>query len=155
MHDRTLPLELQRLGKRVNLLNRLVNVVDQSSQTSQVVGPESPSAAKPKSFVLADSAVDRLRQLTEQQKTPEGGLRILVKGGGCSGLSYAMEWAQRGTEKDRVFERDGARVFIDSKSLLYLAGSELSFEQGLMSTGFKIKNPNVKASCGCGESFSV
>src|SRR5262249_10830846 len=88
----------------------------------------------------------------EQQKTPEGGLRIVVKGGGCSGLSYAMEWAQRRTEKDRVFERDGARVFIDSKSLLYLAGSELSFEQGLMSTGFKIKNPNVKASCGCGES---
>jgi iron-sulfur cluster assembly protein len=66
-----------------------------------------------------------------------------------------MEWADRPRERDRVFERDGARVFVDSKSLLYVKESELSFEQGLMSTGFKIQNPNVKASCGCGESFSV
>jgi iron-sulfur cluster assembly protein len=124
-------------------------------ETAQVTNAESQVGSRVKGFSLADSAVQRLRQLIEQQKTPEGGLRILVKGGGCSGLSYAMEWAQRGTEKDRVFERDGARVFVDSKSLLYLAGSELSFEQGLMSTGFKISNPNVKASCGCGESFSV
>src|SRR5260370_2155133 len=108
-----------------------------------------------KGFTLADSAVQRLRELTEKQKTPEGGLRVLVKGGGCSGLSYAMEWADKAKEKDKIFERDGARVFIDSKSFLYLAGTELAFEQGLMSTGFKLHNPNVKASCGCGESFSV
>ncbi len=108
-----------------------------------------------KGFTLAESAVQRLRELTEKQKTPEGGLRILVKGGGCSGLSYAMEWADKAKEKDKVFERDGVRVFIDSKSFLYVAGTELSFEQGLMSTGFKLQNPNVKASCGCGESFSV
>ncbi len=126
------------------------------NETAQATNPESGAVGgRMKGFLLADSAVQRLRQLVEQQKTPDGGLRILVKGGGCSGLSYAMEWAQRSTEKDRVFERDGARVFIDSKSLLYLGGSELSFEQGLMSTGFKISNPNVKASCGCGESFSV
>jgi iron-sulfur cluster assembly protein len=126
------------------------------NETAPATNPESQAVgSRVKGFLLADSAVQRLRYLIEQQKTPEGGLRILVKGGGCSGLSYAMEWAQRSTEKDRVFERDGARVFIDSKSLLYLGGSELSFEQGLMSTGFKINNPNVKASCGCGESFSV
>ena len=126
------------------------------NETAQATNTASPAVGgKTKGFILADSAVQRLRQLIEQQKTPDGGLRILVKGGGCSGLSYAMEWAQRGTEKDRVFERDGARVFIDSKSLLYLAGSQLSFEQGLMNTGFKISNPNVKSSCGCGESFSV
>jgi iron-sulfur cluster assembly protein len=128
-------------------------IVDETAQATNLDGPA--LGAQLKGFILADSAVQRLRQLVEQQKTPEGGLRILVKGGGCSGLSYAMEWAQRGTEKDRVFERDGGRVFIDAKSLLYLAGSELSFEQGLMNTGFKIKNPNLKASCGCGESFSV
>jgi len=121
------------------------------------VPPETPGL-KPtqgKGFTLAESAVQRLRELTEKQKTPEGGLRILVKGGGCSGLSYAMEWADKAKEKDKVFERDGVRVFIDSKSFLYVAGTELSFEQGLMSTGFKLQNPNVKASCGCGESFSV
>jgi iron-sulfur cluster assembly protein len=125
----------------------------QTSSSSPSV--EAAAGSAPSGFRLADSAVKRLRDLIEQQKTPEGGLRISVKGGGCSGLSYAMEWADRPRERDRVFERDGARVFVDSKSLLYVKESELAFEQGLMSTGFKIQNPNVKASCGCGESFSV
>jgi len=58
-------------------------------------------------------------------------------------------------EKDRIFERDGVRVFVDGKSFLYLAGSELNYEQTLMSSMFKVQNPNVKSTCGCGESFSV
>jgi iron-sulfur cluster assembly protein len=124
-------------------------------ETSSPSGAEAGTTAGVMGFGLTDTAVKRLKELIEQQKTPEGGLRIAVRGGGCSGLSYAMEWAERVREKDRVFERDGARVFIDSKSLLYVKGSELTFEQGLMSTGFKIQNPNVKASCGCGESFAV
>jgi iron-sulfur cluster assembly protein len=66
-----------------------------------------------------------------------------------------MDWAEGAREKDRVFERDGVRVFIDGKSLLYLAGSELTYEQTLMSSMFKVQNPNVKSTCGCGESFSV
>jgi iron-sulfur cluster assembly protein len=123
--------------------------------TGSPTAPQESPGSGQAGLQLSDTAVKRVRELIEQQKTPEGGLRIAVKGGGCSGLSYAMEWADRPREKDRVFERDGARVFVDAKSLLYVKGSELTFEQGLMSTGFKIHNPNVKSSCGCGESFAV
>ena len=89
------------------------------------------------------------------RQTPDAGLRIAVKGGGCSGLAYSMEWAEKPRERDKVFERDGVRVFVDPKSYLYLMGTELVFEETLMASGFKLSNPNVKAACGCGESFTV
>ena len=108
-----------------------------------------------KSFGITDAAVRQLRKLMEDRGTSTAGLRIAVKGGGCSGLSYTMDWADAPREKDRVFERDGVRVFIDGKSFLYLAGSELTYEQTLMASMFKVQNPNVKSTCGCGESFSV
>jgi len=108
-----------------------------------------------KSFGITDAAVRQLRKLMEDRGTSTAGLRIAVKGGGCSGLSYTMDWADAPREKDRVFERDGVRVFIEGKSFLYLAGSELTYEQTLMASMFKVQNPNVKSVCGCGESFSV
>jgi iron-sulfur cluster assembly protein len=109
----------------------------------------------PKSLGITDAAVKQLKRLIEDRGTPNAGLRISVKGGGCSGLSYSMDWAEGPREKDRIFERDGVRVFVEGKSFLYLAGSELTYEQTLMSSMFKLQNPNVKSSCGCGESFSV
>ncbi len=117
----------------------------------------SPVPAKPamKGFGITDQAVVRLRALLEERQTPEAGLRISVKGGGCSGLSYSMEWAEKPRERDKIFEKDGVRCFVDPKSYLYVMGSELHFEQGLLSSGFKIQNPNVKTACGCGESFTV
>ena len=130
------------------------------SEQANIEGP-SPGAVqqaeKPaaKSFGITDNAVRQLRKLMEDRGTPTAGLRIAVKGGGCSGLSYTMDWADAPREKDRVFERDGVRVFIDGKSFLYLAGSELTYEQTLMASMFKVQNPNVKSVCGCGESFSV
>ena len=119
--------------------------------------PASAPAEKPASrdITLHDSAVRQLRLLIEQRQTPGAGLRLAVRGGGCSGLSYVLEWADKPRERDKVFEREGARVFVDPKSFLYLAGTELVYEQGLMASGFKLNNPNVKSSCGCGESFSV
>ena len=124
---------------------------------------QSPSASasvptgKPagKGIILSDSAVKRLRILLEQRQTPEAGLRLAVKGGGCSGLQYAMEWAEKPRERDKIFERDGVRVFVDPKSFLYLMGTELVFEETMMGSGFKLQNPNVKSSCGCGESFTI
>lgn len=104
---------------------------------------------------IAESAVPRLKQLLTERQTPNAGLRIMVKGGGCSGLSYQMEWAETPRERDKIFERDGVRVFVDPKSYLYLMGTELVFEETLMASGFKLQNPNVKAACGCGDSFSV
>jgi iron-sulfur cluster assembly protein len=123
------------------------------TQTPEAGSPQEKQGGK--SFGITDSAVTQLRKLIEQRGTPNAGLRIAVKGGGCSGLSYTMDWAEAPREKDRIFEREGVRVFIDGKSFLYLAGSELTYEQTMMSSMFKVQNPNVKSVCGCGESFSV
>ena len=101
------------------------------------------------------SAVTRLKALLTERNTPSAGLRIAVKGGGCSGLAYQMEWAEGPRERDKIFERYGVRVFVDPKSYLYLMGTELVFEETIMASGFKLQNPNVKAACGCGESFAV
>jgi iron-sulfur cluster assembly protein len=126
------------------------------TQSSNPPVPAAAPAAKPARGVgVADSAVKRLQLLLAERDTPEAGLRIAVKGGGCSGLAYSMEWAEKPRERDKIFERDGVRVFVDPKSYLYLIGTELVYEEGLMASGFKLQNPNVKAACGCGESFAI
>ena len=126
-------------------------------ETHPVSTPGPVPGGKPmgKGIGLTDSAVARLQRLLAERKTPEAGLRIAVKGGGCSGLAYHMEWAEKARERDKTFEREGVRVFIDPKSYLYLMGTELVFEEGLLASGFKLQNPNVKGSCGCGDSFTV
>lgn len=127
------------------------------TNTQPQAAPASAPAAKPaaRGISLHDSAVQRLRLLVEQRQTPEAGLRIAVRGGGCSGLAYALEWAEKPRERDKIFERDGVRVFVDPKSYLYLIGTELVYEESLMAAGFRLNNPNVKAACGCGDSFSI
>jgi iron-sulfur cluster assembly protein len=122
---------------------------------SQAVPPLSSPKPGMKGIGLTDSAVERLKRLLGERNTPNAGLRIAVKGGGCSGLAYHMEWAEQAKERDKVFERDGVRVFVDPKSYLYLMGTELVFEDGLLASGFKLQNPNVKGACGCGDSFTV
>jgi iron-sulfur cluster assembly protein len=108
-----------------------------------------------KGIGLTDGAVSRLQTLLKERQTPSAGLRIAVRGGGCSGLSYHMEWAEQPKERDKVFERDGVKVFVDAKSYLYLMGTELVYEETLLAAGFKLRNPNEKSSCGCGDSFTV
>jgi iron-sulfur cluster assembly protein len=119
----------------------------------------SPPAPAPKApvrtFSISEGAAARLKTLLAERNTPNAGLRVAVRGGGCSGLAYIIEWAESPRERDKLFEKDGVRVFVDPKSYLYLMGSELRFEQSLMASGFKLENPNVKTACGCGESFSV
>jgi iron-sulfur cluster assembly protein len=117
----------------------------------------SPAPAKPafRGIQIAESAAQRLQAMLESRGTPSAGLRISVKGGGCSGLTYSMEWAEGPRERDKIFERDGVRVFVDPKSYLYLMGTELAYEDTLMASGFKLHNPNAKSACGCGESFTV
>ncbi len=104
--------------------------------------------------VTADAAA-HIRKLTEEKGTPAGGLRLGVRGGGCSGFSYVIEWEAQPGEKDHVIEQDGARVFVDPKSAKLLEGTVLEWKRSLIQSGFAFKNPNVKSSCGCGESFTV
>ena len=111
-----------------------------------------PSKPTGKGLTLTDGAVVRLKALLTKRNTPNAGLRVAVKGGGCSGLSYQMEWAEQPRERDKIFERDGVRVFVDPKSFIYLDGSTLEYQTTMMGRGFKFTNPNVKGTCGCGES---
>ncbi len=89
-------------------------------------------------------------------EAPEGsGIRIGVRGGGCSGLSYFLDAEPEPKDNDHVIDAYGARVFIDPKSLLFLQGTTLDFVKGLMESGFKFVNPKAGKGCGCGESFSM
>lgn len=83
------------------------------------------------------------------------GLRIAVKSSGCSGMAYALEYADAASEDDLLFESNGVTLLVDSKSLPYLNGIELDFVREGLNEGFKFNNPNAKSACGCGESFTV
>jgi len=82
-------------------------------------------------------------------------VRVGVKGGGCSGLSYQLAFDKESSDQDQVIEDNGMRIVVDKKSLLYLAGTSLEFSDGLNGKGFVFHNPNASRTCGCGESFSL
>ena len=106
-------------------------------------------------ITVTDNAVKQLQSLI-REKSGEGdvGLRIFVESGGCAGMQYGMT-VDSTKEGDEVIERDGVRVFIDSKSAGYLRGSTIDYADGLSGAGFKINNPNARRSCGCGTSFET
>jgi iron-sulfur cluster assembly protein len=112
-----------------------------------------PENAPTGGITLTPKAIEMAKKALERRGTPEAGLRLGVRGGGCSGVSYAIEFADKIRSKDNVFDFDGLKVVIDPKSLVYLRGSVLDYEFKLMEHGFKFRNPNVKGGCGCGESF--
>lgn len=101
---------------------------------------------------LTEKAAEKIRGLVGEDARK--GLRVKVVGGGCSGLQYKMDLDEPGSN-DKVFERDGAKLLVDRKSFLYLNGTELDYGEDLMRSGFNLRNPNVKRTCGCGESFMV
>jgi iron-sulfur cluster assembly protein len=109
------------------------------------------------SFSLTDQAARKILEFTlaRPESTDRTGLRVGVKGGGCSGMSYVFEVCDDPRPKDQVFEQGGAKVYIDPKSLLFLAGTRLDYHESLMGRGFALENPNVKQSCGCGTSFAL
>ncbi len=105
------------------------------------------------SIYLTQGAIAEVKRMAAKEK-PETGLRLGVKGGGCSGLSYFMNFDAK-KEKDQEFDFDGLKVFVDPKSLLYLKGTTLDYADTLQDKGFKFINPQASKTCGCGESFSV
>ena len=103
---------------------------------------------------LTDRAAARINELIAADSHGDQGLRVKVVGGGCSGLQYKVDFDMP-KPTDKVFEKDGAKVLVDMKSLLYLTGTELDYKDELMQSGFVFQNPNVKKACGCGASFTV
>jgi iron-sulfur cluster assembly protein len=105
---------------------------------------------------ISDVAATHIRKLMTKQGITEGGLRVGIKGGGCSGLSYTFSWERESRLGDQVVDGpDGTKLFVDKKSLIYLTGTVLDYDPALMGKGLHFINPNAKASCGCGSSFSV
>ena len=122
-----------------------------------VSSPEKQGPAK-QGVEVTPRAVARIRSaMTKEGISPtEGGLRLGILGGGCSGLSYSIRFDTHPRERDRIFTYDGdVRVFIDPKSFIYLNGMVLDYEETLMRQGFNFINPNSKKSCGCGSSFTA
>ena len=105
---------------------------------------------------ISEGAARKIRNLMAKQGIEEGGLRVGVKGGGCSGLSYTFAWEREARFGDEVFEGPaGAKIFVDKKSLLFLNGTTLDYDTELLSKGFVFHNPNAKTTCGCGSSFGA
>jgi len=104
---------------------------------------------------LSEAAVKEVKRLINVQGMTEGGLRLGVKGGGCSGLSYTINFDEKIGQYDTVYEIEGIKVIVDTKSAIYLQGTQLDFQKDLLAGAFKFVNPNAQKTCGCGESFSA
>jgi iron-sulfur cluster assembly protein len=137
-------------------MDQVVNIGSSQGAAGSQAGT-AVAAAPADDLQVTPSAVKRIRVILAKEgvSTEEGGMRLGVKGGGCSGLSYAIAFDAHPRETDRIFTFDGVRVFVDPKSFVYLNGMTLDYEETLMRQGFNFHNPNSARSCGCGTSFSV
>ncbi|MBI1951529.1 MAG: iron-sulfur cluster assembly accessory protein [Acidobacteria bacterium] len=103
---------------------------------------------------VTDRAAEQIRKIMEKEGLQDHGLRVAVVGGGCSGMSYKLNFEKDASQGDKVYEDQGVRIIVDPKSTLFLNGTTLDFSDGLSGTGFTFSNPNAKSTCGCGTSFS-
>ncbi len=124
------------------------------SELAQIGGATADSAAAPKQIQVTPKAVEKIRQAFAREGV-NGGLRLGVLGGGCSGLSYQFKFAAEPKPKDHVFQFEDVQVFVDPKSMLYLDGMTLDWQDSLIQSGFVFHNPHASRSCGCGTSFSA
>ncbi|MEE8109990.1 MAG: iron-sulfur cluster insertion protein ErpA [bacterium] len=106
-------------------------------------------------ITVTDAAIAHVKKLQEEQDLKDYALRVGIQGGGCSGLSYTLGFDSEIKEKDKVLELDGIKIVVDPKSLLYLGGTTLTYEESMMGGGFRFENPNAKRTCGCGSSFTA
>jgi iron-sulfur cluster assembly protein len=106
-------------------------------------------------FELSEKAASHIQSLKARENKSAHFLRVSVVGGGCSGLSYKLDFVENPKEGDKTFSLHGVELSIDPKSLLFLKGTILDFSDGLNGQGFVFNNPNAKTSCGCGSSFSA
>ena len=125
------------------------------AESTPPVEPQEKAEPQGPEITLTPKAVEMAIKALARRGTPNAALRLGVRGGGCSGVSYAIEFSDKIRAHDRVFEYPGLKVVVDPKSLVYLRGTVLDYEVKLMEHGFKFRNPNEKAGCGCGQSFGI
>src|SRR5437016_6210269 len=129
---------------------------EHKNSMEDVIEIQEAPAAVDAPIELTEKAVDEVRKIMEANKIPDTyGLRVGVKGGGCSGLSYSLGFDGEQRENDKIIRKDGIQIFVDPKSLFYLSGTELDFTDGLNGRGFVFNNPNATKTCGCGSSFGA
>ena len=105
-------------------------------------------------LIISDAAAKRIKSVIDEEDSSLK-LRIFVQGGGCTGFQYGFSLEEKVEDDDFEFEKDGIKVVVDSMSMQYLNDAEIDYEETMMGSQFKIKNPNVTATCGCGSSFAV
>jgi iron-sulfur cluster assembly protein len=138
-------------------MSNFVSIESKPAEGASAAPPQPAASKGPSTGIqVTERAVKKIRvAMAKEGISPEeGGLRLGVTGGGCSGLSYSIKFDTHPRERDRVYEFDGVRVFVDPKSFIYLHGMILDYEETLMRQGFNFINPNSSRSCGCGSSFS-
>ncbi len=106
-------------------------------------------------LTLTEKAQGKVKEILVSQPEPYAGLRVQVVGGGCSGFQYQMGFEKQENKGDEVLDLNGFKVFVDRGSSMYLDGTEIDWVEALTGAGFRFNNPNVKSTCGCGESFQV
>lgn len=109
----------------------------------------------PSPLLFTESAAKKVKELIEEEGTPDLKLRVFVSGGGCSGFQYGFTFDETVNDDDTLVEREGVVLLIDPMSLQYLAGAEIDYSDGLQGSQFVIRNPNATTTCGCGSSFSA
>ena len=116
-----------------------------------------PTRPRPKMQVmrLSDAAAARLKDIFARAEKPIAGVRVGVKNGGCAGMAYTMEYAERANPADEVVEDKGVRILIDPKAVLFLLGTEMDYKIDKLSAQFVFNNPNQTSACGCGESVAL
>ncbi len=106
-------------------------------------------------ITVSNKAVGKIKDILQAEQKNDGFIRVGIKGGGCSGFTYLLDIEEKETDGDQIFDFNGVKVLIDSKSMIYLAGVELDYTDGLNGSGFIFNNPNATNTCGCGDSFAV
>ncbi len=109
----------------------------------------------PKAITLTDRAAERIKLIMSRAETPKIGVRLGVKNGGCAGMEYTMDYAEARDPLDEVVEDKGVMILIEPKAVLFLLGTQMDYEEGVMSSGFIFNNPNQTDACGCGESVTI
>ena len=135
-------------------MSTLLGIGSKKKDDAGAPKPEPMVVAKDQ-LALTERAAQKIGQIAEREGKAGQILRVGIMGGGCSGLSYTFTFTEKTEARDKVIEAYGAKVVVDPKSLLYLGGSVLDWQETLMKSGFVLKNPHEVKSCSCGESFSV